>query len=152
MTETQPSPRAAEQPIPWPRKVDLFGVGVSVTTYDEAVAVIRRASAAGVPGVVACQAVHAVVTASRDPELRDKVNRFDLVSPDGQPVRWALNLLYRARLRERVYGPELMLRLCRAAAEAGVPIYLYGGSPAVAERLRDNLLAQFPALRIAGTA
>ena len=29
-----------------------------------------------------------------------------------------------------------MLRLCRGAAEAGIPIYLYGGNPAVAERLR----------------
>jgi exopolysaccharide biosynthesis WecB/TagA/CpsF family protein len=138
-------------PIPWPRKLDLFGVAVSATTYDDAVAVILHAAREGVPAVVSCQAVHAVVTASGDPDLRDKVNRFDLVTPDGQPVRWALNLLYRAGLRERVYGPELMLRLCRAAAEAGVPIYLYGGSPEVAERLRDNLLARFPALKIAGT-
>ncbi len=138
-------------PIPWPRKVDLFGVAVSVTTYDDAISAILQSARAGVPAVVSCQAVHAVVTASCDPDLRAKVNQFDLVSPDGQPVRWALNLLHRARLRERVYGPELMRRLCRAAAEAGVPIYLYGGSPEVAQRLRDNLLEWFPALRIAGT-
>jgi exopolysaccharide biosynthesis WecB/TagA/CpsF family protein len=137
-------------PIGWPRKVDLFGVGVSVTTYDEAVEVILRAAGRGASAVVAAQAVHAVVLASRDPALRDKVNAFELVTPDGQPVRWAMNLLHGARLRERVYGPELMLRLCRAAAEAGVPIYLYGGSPAVAERLRANLLRACPKLHIAG--
>ena len=138
------------RPLTWPRKVDLFGVGVSVATYDEAVGAILRAAAEGVPAVVACQAVHAVVTASRDPDLREKVNTFDLVTADGQPVRWAVNLLYRAGLTERVYGPELMLRLCRAAAETGVPIYLYGGSLAVAELLQDNLRRLFPALRIAG--
>jgi exopolysaccharide biosynthesis WecB/TagA/CpsF family protein len=141
---------AALPPIRWPRKVSLFGVGMSVTTYDESVAVILDAARRGASGVVACQAVHAVVTASGDPSLRDKVNTFDLVTPDGQPVRWAMNLLYRAGLRERVYGPQLMLRLCRAAGEAGVPIYLYGGSPAVAEKLRANLLAVCPNLRIAG--
>src|SRR5204863_3570670 len=44
----------------------------------------------------------------------------------------------------------LMLRLCRAAAAAGVSIYLYGGNPAVAEKLRANLLAACPGLEIAG--
>ncbi len=149
--EAQPAARPAdERAVAWPRKVDLFGVGVSPTTYDEAVAAVLRAATAGASGVVACQAVHAIVTASDDPVLRDAVNSFDLVTPDGQPVRWALNLLHRAGLRDRVYGPELMLRLCRAAAEAGVGIYLYGGSPAVLEQLRARLVEKFPGLRIAG--
>jgi exopolysaccharide biosynthesis WecB/TagA/CpsF family protein len=143
---------ATETPahIRWPRKVDLFGVGVSVTDYDEAVAAILQAARLGLPGVVTCHAVHAIVTASRDPSLCAKVNTFELVTPDGQPVRWAMNLLHGARLGERVYGPELMLRLCRGAAEAGIPIYLYGGNPAVAEQLQANLLRLFPKLEIAG--
>src|SRR5439155_7887040 len=36
------------------------------------------------------------------------------------------------------------------AAEVGIPIYLYGGTPLVAEKLRANLLGLFPALQIAG--
>jgi exopolysaccharide biosynthesis WecB/TagA/CpsF family protein len=138
------------QPVPWPRKVDLFGVGVSATTYDEAVAAVREAAARGLAGVVSCHAVHAIVTTSGDPALRAKVNTFDMVTPDGQPVRWALNLLHRAGLAERVYGPEFMLRLCRAAAEAGLPVYLYGGSPAVAEKLQVNLRQLCPQLQITG--
>src|SRR5580704_16414276 len=102
----------------WPPKADLFGVGVSVTNYDEAAAAILRAAGQGTPAVVTCHAVHAIVTASRDPSLRDKVNEFEMITPDGQPVRWALNLLHGARLGDRVYGPELMLRLCRGAAAA----------------------------------
>lgn len=140
-----------ERPLSWPRKADLFGVGVSITTYDEACAVVLEAARQGVSAVVACQAVHAVVTASGDPDLRDKVNSFDLVTPDGQPVRWAMNLLHRAGMRERVYGPELMLRLCRGAAEQGIPIYLYGGTPAVVEMLQQNLQRQFPGLQLAGS-
>jgi N-acetylglucosaminyldiphosphoundecaprenol N-acetyl-beta-D-mannosaminyltransferase len=136
--------------VRWPPKVDLFGVGVSVTNYDEATATVLEAASQGDPGIVTCHAAHAIVTASRDPALRAKVNMFELVSADGQPVRWALNLLHRAGLRDRVYGPELMLRLCRGAATAGIPIYLYGGSPAVTERLQANLLRLCPGLRIAG--
>jgi exopolysaccharide biosynthesis WecB/TagA/CpsF family protein len=137
--------------IRWPRKSPVLGVGVSVTTYGEAVEAVLQAARQRVPGIVSCHAVHAIVTASQDASLRDKVNSFQLVSPDGQPVRWALNLLHGARLADRVYGPEFMLRLCRAAAEAGVAIYLYGGTPAVIEKLRANLLAQCPMLQIAGS-
>jgi len=136
--------------VTWPPKVDLFGVGVSVTEYDAAVAAVLQAARQRRPAVVTAHAVHAVVTFSRDPELRAKVNTFELVTPDGQPVRWALNLLHRAGLTDRVYGPELMLRLCRAAAEDGISIYLYGGNEAVAERLRANLLERCPGLQIAG--
>src|SRR5262245_25955995 len=106
---TSPSAQASSRrPLTWPQKVDLFGVGVSITTYEDAVRAILQSAADGEPGLVSCFAVHALVTASGDPDLREKVNHFDMVTPDGQPVRWALNLVHRARLSERVYGPELM--------------------------------------------
>src|SRR5437764_12939729 len=92
-------------PLSWPRKVDLFGVGLSVTDYEEATKVILHAAQRGVAAVVACQSVHAVVTASEDLSLTSQVNSFELVTPDGQPVRWAMNLLHGPRLRSRVYVP-----------------------------------------------
>jgi N-acetylglucosaminyldiphosphoundecaprenol N-acetyl-beta-D-mannosaminyltransferase len=134
----------------WPPKVDIFGLGVSVTNYDDAVAAVLEAARSRTPAIVACQAVHAVITATQDPTLLEQVNSFDLVTPDGQPVRWAMNLLHRAGLCERVYGPELMLRLCQAAADQGVAIYLYGGTPDVLEKLGVNLMQRFPNLRIGG--
>jgi exopolysaccharide biosynthesis WecB/TagA/CpsF family protein len=142
----QPAPPAKQ----WPRKVDLFGVGVSVTTYDEAVALVLDAAEHRRRAIVACQAVHAVVTAGRDAMLRMMVNDFELVTPDGQPVRWAMNLLHAAGLSQRVYGPELMLRLCEGAAERGIGVYLYGGTPEVLDKLQANLSNVFPTLRIVG--
>jgi exopolysaccharide biosynthesis WecB/TagA/CpsF family protein len=139
-----------QQYFNWPHKVDLFGVSVSPTNYDEATKSILQAAQQGVAGVVSCQAVHAVVTASCDPTLRQQVNTFDMVTPDGQPVRWALNLLHGTKLTDRVYGPQLMLKLCRDSVEAGVSIYLYGGSPEVVEILQENLRQQCPGLEIAG--
>lgn len=101
-------------------------------------------------GVVGCHAVHALVTCSGNRNLRNKVNHFDMITPDGQPVRWGLNLVHGVGLRDRVYGPELMLRLCQQAAIEGVAIYLYGGSPSVVEMLAENLKLRFPELQIAG--
>lgn len=136
--------------IRWPVKYDLFGVKVNATTYGEAETLIFDAARQQMPAVVSLHAVHAVVTAAGDPALREKVNGFQIVAPDGQPVRWALNLLYRTGLRDRVYGPELTLRLCRRAAEDGVPVYLYGSTPETIEKLQENLAASFPGLQIAG--
>src|SRR5438094_9856395 len=103
----------------WPKKCDLFGVQVSATNYDEALdcnldAARNRRSAA-----VTAFAVHGLVTAARNKVYCEKINAFDIVSPDGQPVRWALNRFHRTGLGDRVYGPELMLRACRRAAKEG---------------------------------
>jgi exopolysaccharide biosynthesis WecB/TagA/CpsF family protein len=95
-------------------------------------------------------AVHAIVESSHNEKLKAKVNRFDAVGPDGHPVRWALNHLHGLNLSDRVYGPELMLRICRQAALKSLPIYLYGSTPQVMELLQQQLEVRFPGLRIVG--
>ena len=129
---------------------DLFGVPVSATTCEELVSVIVQAAEQRVPAIVSLHAVHAIIESTRSDELRAKVNRFNAVGPDGHPVRWVLNHLHGLKLKNRVYGPELMLRLCARAAEAGTPIYLYGSTPEVLELLQIELHRRFPDLPIAG--
>ena len=135
----------------WPARVNVIGSVVTPTTYEEAVEVICAAGLRNESAVVSCHAVHAVVTAACDPALREKVRTFEMVTPDGQPVRWALNLLHKAGLKERVYGPELTLRLCRRAEELELPIYLYGAAESTLEKLIANLKTMFPNLVIAGS-
>lgn len=152
-TAELPNPADAsseDQPVAWPPKHDVLGVLVSATTYDELVNAMIEAAHRRESAVVSFHAVHAIMEAASDPALLEKVNRFSAIAPDGQPVRWALNQLHRAGLRERVYGPETMARLCDRAAREGVPVYLYGGSPEVIERLQQELPVKFPALRIVG--
>lgn len=139
-----------DSPPQWPDKYNILGVAVSATTAEQAAHLIIRAAQQRHPAVVTALAVHGLVLASNDESFRAKINTFDLVTPDGQPVRWALNLLYHTRLPDRVYGPALMLLLCERAARANIPIYLYGSYPQVSERLKTNLNRLFPKLRIAG--
>jgi exopolysaccharide biosynthesis WecB/TagA/CpsF family protein len=141
---------AAGPEIAWPAKRDVLGVGVSVTDYAEATAAIFEAARRRESAVVSCHAVHALVTFSADPTLRSIVNRFEMIAPDGQPVRWALRLLHGVRLADRVYGPELMLRLCREAGSQGIPVFLCGGTPTVLDALQTKLRAVCPGLVIAG--
>jgi N-acetylglucosaminyldiphosphoundecaprenol N-acetyl-beta-D-mannosaminyltransferase len=132
-------------------KRNVLGVQVDAIDYEAAVARILAAAEERQGFSVSALAVHGVMTGVLDATHRYRLNRLDLVVPDGQPVRWALNMLHGARLRDRVYGPELMLRVVREAAERGLPIYLYGSRREVLNDLSKALTAGFPGLVIAGT-
>lgn len=136
----------------WPPKFDILGVQVSSTQYSELTADIIRAARERRPTVVSCHAVHAIVTASDDEELLRQVNTFESITPDGQPVRWALNWLHKTKLRERVYGPELMLRICQAARDNDISVYLFGGTPEVLKKLTENLQYSISGLKLFGEA
>ena len=128
----------------------ILGVLVNAVDYDVAVAAVMGAAREGRPFAATAAASHAVMTGVADGAHRYRLNALDLVVPDGQPVRWALNLLHRTDLAERVYGPELMLRCCVEAAREGQPIFLYGSTPETLDRLRSALTHLVPGLVVAG--
>jgi N-acetylglucosaminyldiphosphoundecaprenol N-acetyl-beta-D-mannosaminyltransferase len=132
-------------------KRSVLGVRVDVTDYESAVERTVDAARKQIPFAVTALPVHGIMTGARDPSHRYRLNAFDLLVPDGQPIRWALNLLYKVGLRERVYGPSLMLALCERLAQEGFPIYLLGSREETIARLSTNLQRRFPALRIAGS-
>ena len=78
--------------INWPKKYHLLGVPVSSTTYDEAENIICDAVQQGIPALVDHMPVHGLTLASSEKPFRVLINSFNIVAPDGQPVRWALNL------------------------------------------------------------
>ncbi len=134
----------------WPIKRNLLGIPVSSTKYREATTCILGAATRGTSALVTALAVHGLVLASEDQALGDMLRRFDLVAPDGQPLRIALNYLYGCNMRDRVYGPQLMIEICRAAAEHGLGIYLYGSTRDTLDRLDARLRSKFPRLAIVG--
>jgi N-acetylglucosaminyldiphosphoundecaprenol N-acetyl-beta-D-mannosaminyltransferase len=131
-------------------KYNLLGVLIDAIDYEAAVAKIIAAAKTRRSLTVSALAVHGVMTGVLDPAHGTRLNHLDLVAPDGQPVRWALNLLHGVQLPDRVYGPTLTLKVCERAAQEGLPIYLYGSKPAVLEALSHNLTGRFPKLQIAG--
>lgn len=131
-------------------KGNVLGVLVDATTYADATADILAAARHGRSMAVTALAVHGVMTGVSDRRHGARLNSFDLVTPDGQPVRWALNSLHGAGLTDRVYGPELTLRVLAGAADEGLPVYLYGSTDDTLDRLVPRLAERFPALKIAG--
>ncbi len=129
----------------------MIGVLVDAVDYEGAVARIITAAKERRSMSVSALAVHGVMTGVLDDAHRYRLNHLDLVAPDGQPVRWALNRLHDVGLTDRVYGPNLTQKLCERAAAESLPIYLYGSRPDVLAALNRNLSERFPGLQIAGS-
>lgn len=131
-------------------KHNIIGVLVDAIDYEAAVERITGAARQRQPMSVSALAVHGVMSGLLDDVHRYRLNHLDLVLPDGQPVRWALNALHRTGLTDRVYGPNLTLKLCARAAAESLPIYLYGSQPEVLSALVHNLCERFRGLKVAG--
>jgi N-acetylglucosaminyldiphosphoundecaprenol N-acetyl-beta-D-mannosaminyltransferase len=132
-------------------RVNVLGVGIDAVDMDRAIRFIDASIAAQTGGYVCVTGVHGVMEAQRDVELRRHLNRSLLTTPDGMPVVW-VGWARRHRSMDRVYGPDLMLELCRRSAEHRYRHFLYGGLPGVADQLARCLTARFPDLDVVGTA
>ena len=122
-------PTLAPDGLPRPddiRTHDVLGVPIAMTDYAEAMAVMDGMIARRERGWVCAVAVHAVMVAQTDPEMRQALTESALTVPDGMPLVWAANLLGE-HLPNRVYGPELMRRYADRCAERGHRVWLYGG-------------------------
>lgn len=132
-------------------KHNILGVSISAVDYETVIERLIGCAKKEQRCAVTALAVHGVMTGVFDSTHRHRLNQFELVVPDGQPVRWALNQLYGTALTDRVYGPRLMLEACRRAAEEQLPIFLLGGNEDLLASLTDALRSKFPSLVIAGT-
>src|SRR5271168_4338054 len=103
-------------------KKNVIGILIDAVDYEASVEFILRAAHERRPAAVSALAVHGVMTGVLDPSQKFRLNHFDLLVPDGQPVRWVLNWLHGARLADRVYGPNLTLKVCERAAAEGQSI------------------------------
>jgi len=125
----------------------ILGMRVDPTSYEEATRKVLAWAGAGESRYVCVANVHMVMEAHDDPGFKALVNAADLVTPDGMPLVWMLRRLGYPH-QERVYGPELTLRVCEEAARQGVPVGFYGGHPEALGALVGNLKARYPSLRV----
>ena len=131
-------------------KYSVLGINISAVDYAYTVQAVITAAEHGKPCSLSALAVHGVMTGVFDVVQNRRLNGLDFVVPDGQPVRWALHLLYGINLPDRVYGPDLTLKVLEAAALRGLPVFFYGSKPATLNRFVANIQSRYPELIIAG--
>jgi N-acetylglucosaminyldiphosphoundecaprenol N-acetyl-beta-D-mannosaminyltransferase len=93
--------------------------------------------------------VDKLIKVRSDPQLRQIVERSDLISVDGQPVVWASRLLGN-RVKALVTGIDLMEALVARSAQRGWRVYFLGARAEVVARVADLYPRRYPGLQVAG--
>jgi N-acetylglucosaminyldiphosphoundecaprenol N-acetyl-beta-D-mannosaminyltransferase len=133
-----------------PSRMNILGVGVSVINMDDAIGRCDQLIRSNGHGYVCATDVHTVTEALSDSAFRAILNGSFMTTPDGMPLVWMGRLQGHKRMR-RVYGPDLLIELCRFSEQRGFRHFFYGGKPGVADQLGARLKARFPDLNVVGT-
>ena len=136
--------------VPTNNRANVLGVGVHTVDLPTAASIIESAVREGTKGYVCVTGVHGVMEAQNDPEFRHILNHALLVTPDGMPTVWVGRMQGNSAMK-RVFGPDLMLEVCRRSPGNGIRHFMYGGKPGVAGELADRLRHMFPGIAVVGT-
>ncbi|MBO3699731.1 WecB/TagA/CpsF family glycosyltransferase [Roseivirga sp. E12] len=131
-------------------KHKLFIPEYANVNYDSASDIILEKAIERRSFGVSAMAVHGLMESIKNQELGKIINKIDLIVPDGQPVRWALNNFYRLGMQDRVYGPELTLHVLKKADQKFLNVYLYGSTQTTLEKFENFINTEFPNVRVCG--
>jgi N-acetylglucosaminyldiphosphoundecaprenol N-acetyl-beta-D-mannosaminyltransferase len=99
---------------------------------------------------VSALAVHGLMTSLNSTELKECINKIDLIVPDGQPVRWALNSFHNLGMQDRVYGPTLTLYVLEKANALSLNIFLFGSKEETLQELSSFIGRNYSKINIVG--
>jgi UDP-N-acetylglucosamine 2-epimerase (non-hydrolysing) len=131
------------------KRVEIMGCKVDNLTMEETLQAVEELIHNGRPDQHVVVNVDKLVKASRDPQLREILNRCSLVNADGMPVVWASRLLG-TPLKERVAGIDLFEALMGRAAERGWRVFLLGAKEEIVRKVRDVFTERHPGLQVVG--
>ncbi len=137
-------------------RINILGVGISMLDLESAANAVVYNAERGVQGYVCVTGAHGVIESQKDDDLAGIHNNSLMTVPDGMPNVWMARL-HGFSQTGRVYGPELMLRICDITAQSSTENpqrklrhFLYGSTADKVARLRCELERRFPGIEIAG--
>lgn len=125
----------------------ILGMNVDSGTYETSTQTIKEWALNHESRYVCVANVHMTMETVDSAEFKNVVNSADLVTSDGMPLVWMLKKLG-LKQSERVYGPELVLRVCAMAEQEKLKIGLYGGTTDSLRSFQAFLGDQFPQLEV----
>lgn len=98
---------------------------------------------------VACVNVNCAVESYLDPEIAEIFDKADISGADSMPFVYWIKLLTGQEC-DRLYAPDIILKLCERSLESNYRLYLYGGAEGVPEKMQSFLETKFPGINIVG--
>lgn len=130
-------------------EANVLGVAIDAVDISRATDRIELALERREKGYVCVTGVHGVMEAQNNASFKNVLNSSLLTVPDGMPTVW-VGKLQGFRQIKRVFGPDLMIEVCKRSVQKGYTHFLYGGAPGIAEQLQQALQARFPGIKIVG--
>lgn len=92
-----------------------------------------------------------VMEAVKDDSFKKFLNKADLKIPDGAGLVWAINKTFRSGTEcSRVAGADVMMELCKLAAEKKWRVCFLGGERLVAKKAAEKMRSKHDGLEIRG--
>ena len=125
----------------------VLDINVNATSYADVTKQVEQWARARESRIVYATSVNGIMEAHDADEFRNILNRADLITPDGMPLVWMLRLKG-IKSQQRIYGPTLMLRVLKMAADKKISVGFYGGEPNTLEALVRRMKVAYPSLQI----
>ncbi len=132
------------------KKVNVLGVPISAVTLEQAVNIMEEWIKQRDQHYICVAPVYSVALCQTDPTIKQIFKNAGMVTPDGMGLVWAMRVLGHSQ-KERIYGPDLMLKFSEVAAKKGYTNFYYGGGLGIAEKLAQEMKERFRGLEIVGT-
>lgn len=139
------------------RTVDVIGLPVAIVDYESAIDwIFEKARFGDRAYAVEAANTHVAALARHESDFGEAMSKFDLICPDGMPLVWAINSVLKKEgergLRDRVYGPTLMLETIKASeGHNELKHFFLGGTPSTLQRLKRRFSEENPTARVVGT-
>lgn len=135
-------------------RTNILGMEVNLISERQTLNIIKQWTMPMIPSenrnahYICVSNVHMCMETFDDGEFRTLVNQADIVLPDGRPLVWAQYLIGNKSAKQ-VRGSDIMLSLCKFAADNAIPIGLYGGDTKLLHDFSAILRERFPPILIA---
>jgi len=133
----------------YPEFINILGLNFPVLDYQYSLELFKHWIASGVSHQVCTVNVHTIVISLTDKDFRD-INNNSLTTMDGLPLVWYARAVLGASIKERVCGPELMLRCLDHGRSQGWKHFFLGGKEGVLIDLVSAMQSRFPGVEIVG--
>lgn len=127
----------------------ILEIKLAATNYYQVIAEIENQIIKKLGGFICVAAVHLITLAQSNLQLKKGLRLSIMTVPDGMPLVWLLRLNGQKKA-QRIYGPNLLLKLCHLAQTKQYKVFLLGGKLGQSKILKKNLQKKFPKINIVG--
>src|SRR5258708_3421039 len=102
------------------------------------------------PCTVLPTTMNEIFLGQQNPILFQNISAFSYRTMDGMPLVFLAQLKH-ASEAQRIYGPDLLIKMCEKGQKQKLKYFFYGTTPNTLQRLQRKLLLQFPKIHIVGS-